>query len=74
MPDSDARWTGGGRAGCGCSLAGFGAGATFFGVVWWAFDDFYGDGGILAEAVLFAGLGAVVLGVVLLGLSFREPE
>jgi hypothetical protein len=37
-------------------------------------DGFYGESGIKAEAVLFVGLGVVVLGIVLVGLSFREPD
>ena len=73
MQDFATRRARGAQAGCGCSLAGIGAGATFIGVVW-ALGDFYGGSGNLAEAVLFAGLGVMVLGVVSFGLSFREPD
>lgn len=59
---------------CGCFLIGIGAGATFVGLIWTAMDGLYGESGVLAEAVLLAGLGAVVLGLVLFGLSFREPD
>jgi hypothetical protein len=74
MPDPDTRSTRGERVGCGCFLIGVGAGVTFIGLIWTAMDGLYGESGILAEAVLFAGLGAAILGVVLLGLAFWEPD
>jgi hypothetical protein len=74
MSDPDTRSTRGERLGCGCFLIGIGAGVTFIGLLWTAMDGLYGESGILAEAVLFAGLGAAISGAVLFGLGFRNPD
>ena len=66
VPDADTRWSRGERVGCGCFLMAIGSVVTFFGLVWTALDGYYGESGRLAEAVLFAGLVAGGLGMVLI--------
>ena len=65
MPHADTRWSRGERVGCGCFLIAIGSVVAFFGLIWASMDGFYGESGIWAEAILFAGLAAGALGLVL---------